>query len=182
LHRLRPDEQTISEFLKVAEQAWTQRQGDAEATTRTLGARLVQQKRLKSELLLAKLRGEVSQNDYAQANSEFDNEIEAIEGRLNSEQSGGATLAAFLRFADAMMLDVAGAWRSAEPHQRIRLQNLLFQNGLNYSDQSHDFEHIKPSLFSVMQEMVAVGDAKKVGVQTFRPKQDLQASEKNEKF
>ena len=67
-----------------------------------------------------------------------------------------------------MMLDVAGAWRRAEPDQRIRLQNLLFQNGLNYSDQSHDFGQIKPSLFSVMQETVAVGDGKQVGVQTFR--------------
>ena len=177
LRRLRPDEQTISEFLKVAEQVWTRRQGDAEATAKTLGARLAEQKRLKSELLRAKLPGEVSQYDYTQANSEFDKEIEAIQGRLQSEQSGGATLAAFLRFADAMMLDVAGAWRGAKPDQRIRLQNLLFQNGLPYSEQFSDFGDIKPSLFSVMQEIAGVIDGKKAGVQTFPPKQDLQLPE-----
>ena len=36
LRRLRADEPTISQFLKVAEQVWTRRQGDVEATARTL--------------------------------------------------------------------------------------------------------------------------------------------------
>jgi hypothetical protein len=182
LRRLRPDEEAISEFLKVAEQVWTRRQGDAAATARTLGARLAEQKRLKSELLRAKLRGEVSQYDYAQANSEFDKEIEAIEGRLQSEQSDGATLAAFLRFADAMMLDVAGAWRGAEPDQRVRLQNLLFQNGLPYSEQSSDFGDIKPSLFSVMQEIVGVVDGKKGRCSNFSAKTRFAAPGKDREF
>ena len=56
LRRLLPTEQMISEFPMVADKVWTQRQGDAEATARKLGSRLDEQKRLKSELLRAKLR------------------------------------------------------------------------------------------------------------------------------
>ena len=95
LRRLQPDEQTIAEFPQIAEKVWTQKQGDAEATAKKLRARLDEQKRMKSELLRAKLRGEVTQADYAQANAEFDNEIAALDEQLQSARSNRLSLDAF---------------------------------------------------------------------------------------
>ena len=75
MRRLRPDEQAVADFPKIAEQVWRDRAGSAEANAERLRTILEEQRRLKSRLLLAKLRGEVNQADYAQANSEFDCEI-----------------------------------------------------------------------------------------------------------
>jgi hypothetical protein len=41
---------------------------------------------MKSNLLRAKLRGEVAQADHAQANNEFDREIEVLTERLEASR------------------------------------------------------------------------------------------------
>src|SRR5262249_39177356 len=76
---LHTNKKTLAAFPKAAAQMWAERQGDSEAYTKKLTARLDEQKRLKSELLKAKLRGEVSQSDYAEANLEFETEIRSLQ-------------------------------------------------------------------------------------------------------
>jgi hypothetical protein len=51
--------------------------------TNQLSARLAEQKKLKAELLRVRVRGEVFQLDYAQANADFDNEIESIAQQIH---------------------------------------------------------------------------------------------------
>ena len=153
LQRLRPDQKTLEEFPKIAEQAWKRRQGDSEAAARQTRLRLDEQKSLKSELRKSKLRGEITQTDYAQANAEFDSEIAALEEQLRATTFGRVALKAFLGFANAMLIDLAAAWQRAQGEQRVRVQNLLFQNGLRFSQKSKKFEHLKPCLFSTMEEM-----------------------------
>jgi len=97
------------------------------------------------------LNGETSQPDYAQANSEFDCEIGVIEERLQAAQADHVTHAAFLRFANAI-LDIAGARQSAGAEQKVRVHTLLFQRGLQYSQESRKFEHLDPCLFNTMEE------------------------------
>jgi hypothetical protein len=82
---------------------------------------------MKSELLRAKLRGEVSQADYQQANLEFNSEIAVLEEQLQVAQVSRLELDAFLRFANVMLVGVASAWQRADADQRGRVQNLLFQ-------------------------------------------------------
>jgi hypothetical protein len=153
LHRLRPDDQTIADFPKVAERVWTESQSDATANVEKLRHRVEEQKAMKSNLLRARLRGEVSQADYAQANSEFDREIEILSERLKASRTNAVTLEAFLRFAKAMVVDIGGAWQRAGAEQKISVQSLLFQNGLKYSQALQKFEHLKPCLFNVVEEL-----------------------------
>jgi hypothetical protein len=67
---------------------------------------------IKAELLRAKLRGEVSQADYAQANADFDDEIEGIAQQLHALRSQRETLDAFIRFSRLLLMDVSAAWRN----------------------------------------------------------------------
>jgi hypothetical protein len=90
LRRLRPVPEVLAQFPKIAAQVWWERQGDAEKAKRGLAAKLDEQKKLKSELLRAKLRGEVSQTDYEQANAEFSREIADIEKGLREIESDRA--------------------------------------------------------------------------------------------
>jgi hypothetical protein len=96
-------------------------------------------------------RGEISQADYAQANSEFDSEITVIEEQLEVTRMERISLESFVRFSKAMLVDVASAWRLAGADDRLRVQNLLFGNSLLYSQESENFEHLNPCLFNVME-------------------------------
>ena len=94
-----------------------------------------------AELLRARLRGEVNQADYAQANADFDDDIDGITRELHAVRSQRGTLDAFLRFAKLMLVDVAAAWQRADAEQRLRVQNFLFQGGVAYHRNQKVFEH-----------------------------------------
>ncbi len=50
-------------------------------------------------------------------------------------------------------MDIARAWEIAEPEQRQRVQNLLFEGGLHYSQEAGFLNRSKPSLFSALEAM-----------------------------
>jgi site-specific DNA recombinase len=151
LCRLQPHKETIASFPKIAAKVWAQKQGDADARKKRLLTRLEEQKRLKAELLKAKLRGEVTQADYQQANAEFTDEVTTVEEQLEVVQSSKTTLERFVRFAELMLVDIAGAWKRAGADERQRVQNLLFSDGLLYSEDRGFLNTPKPSLFTVLE-------------------------------
>jgi DNA invertase Pin-like site-specific DNA recombinase len=164
LRTLKPDAATVAQFPAIAAEVWSRRQGNRSDTTGQLTARLEEQKKLKAELLRAKLRGEVNQTDYAQANAEFDSEIEAITEQLQAVQSQGATLDEFVGFAKLMLVDIAMAWQKADIEQRVRVQTFLFCAGVAYHENQKFLNTGKPTLFQQLrtltnpQSMVGVPD------------------------
>ena len=110
---------------------------------------------MKSELLRAKLRGEVEQSDYEEANVEFTREIAGVERELREVDSAQANTDAFLRFADLLTLDVEGAWLIGTPEQRVRVRNLLFQDGLSYLPDSGISNTSNSCLYTLLGAMTA---------------------------
>ncbi len=153
LRRLQPDKEAITSFPKIAARVWSQKEGDAAASTKRLLTRLESQKRLKTELLKAKLRSEITQADYQQANTEFTDEITSVEEQLQIIQTGKATLERFVQFSELMLVDIAVAWLKAGAEQRQRVQNLLFSDGVLYSEHSGFLNTSKPSLFMTLEEI-----------------------------
>lgn len=153
LRTLRPDSATVTQFPAIAADVWARRQGDTGSTTRALATRLEEQKRLKAELLRAKLRGEVNQADYAEANAEFDNEIEGIAQEAHAVRAQRGTLDAFLRFAKLMLVDIATAWQRANVEQRLRVQNFLFQGGIGYTETEKFLNTSNPTLFQQLKAL-----------------------------
>jgi DNA invertase Pin-like site-specific DNA recombinase len=151
LVRLRPEPSVVSEFPKIAARVWAGKQGDAEKRAKRLADRIDEQKRFRSELLKAKLRGEVTQAVYEEAESEFRAEISVLEQELQAVNSNRATTEAFVRFAELQLQDIAGAWQIADPEQRQRVQNLLFQDGLAFSQQRGILNRSKSCLYSVLE-------------------------------
>jgi hypothetical protein len=90
---------TLAQFPAIAAEVWTRRHGDSSMTAKELNARLVEQKKRKAELLRARLRCEVSQLDNAQANADFDNDIESIAKQIHASRAQRGTLDAFIRFS-----------------------------------------------------------------------------------
>jgi site-specific DNA recombinase len=153
LGTLRPDAATVAQFPTIAAEVWARRRGDASAATKELTVRLEEQKKLKAELLRAKLRGEVSQADYVQANADFDDEIEGIARQLHALRSQRETLDAFVRFSKLMLTDVSAAWQRADVEQRLRVQNFLFQDGIAYHQNQKFLNTANPTLFQQLRSL-----------------------------
>ena len=107
---------------------------------------------MKTELLRARLRGEVNQTDYAQANADFDAEIDENHPRV-AYRTGArrGTLDAFLHFSKLMLVDIAAAWQRADVEQRIRVQNFLFSGGVAYRENERFLNTANPTLFQQLR-------------------------------
>ena|SRR5579863_2716649 len=109
--------------------------------------------RHEAELLRARLRGEVNQADYAEANREFDDEIESMTRDLQAIRSQHGTLEAFLRFSKLMLVDIAAAWQRANVEERISVQNFLFQGGIKYRENEKFLNTANPTLFQQLRRL-----------------------------
>jgi hypothetical protein len=83
--------------------------------------------------------------------SDCENEIARIESKVREINSRRAAADSFVRFAELHLVDIAKVWQIAGPEARQRVQNLLFQDGLQYSTQSGILNHSKTCLFSVLE-------------------------------
>jgi hypothetical protein len=108
---------------------------------------------LKTELLRQKLRGEIAQEEYEEAITQFKDEIAEIDQKIELTANSKATLDSFVRFAELMLADIAGAWLKASPEQRQRVQNLLFPAGVLYTRPNGFLNRVNSSLFSVLAEI-----------------------------
>jgi hypothetical protein len=132
---LNPD--IVSIFPKVAAKVWADSQGDWERTSKRLTARLEDQKRLKAA---------------------FSAEIAVTTEQLQASTADGATMEAFIRFAELTLVDIAGTWQMASPENRQRVQNLPFEGGLHYSTESGILNRSNTSLFSVLESIKSESD------------------------
>ena len=153
LGRLRANQNTIAAFPKIAARVWQEKQGDSERESQRLTMRLAEQKRLKFELLKMRMRGELSREEFEQANVDFAAEIYVIEEQQRAVASRRDTADSFVRFAELQLMDIANAWRIAGPDQKQRVQNLLFEGGLDYSPNVGILNRSNSSLFSVLEAM-----------------------------
>src|SRR5579863_2064300 len=140
---------------------WQEHTGNAEKHKKQLMADLEQRKKLKSNLLRAKLNNEVLQADYEVANAEFSREIADLERQLRETEAAQADADCFIHFADPLLRDIEGAWRMATPEQRVSVRNLLFQEGLTYKPDSGISNTSNPSLYNVL--MVIAGQQGEIG-------------------
>ena len=151
LRRLRPEPDDVAKFTKIAAKVWAEKEGNSEKEIRRLSIRLREQKDLKHKLLLAMLGGAVQETDYTEANERFDAEIAVIEQELRFIGSRRGTQQSFVQFAEVLLMDIALAYQLANPECRQRVQNLLFEDGLDYSPEVGILNRSKTSLFSMLE-------------------------------
>ena len=107
-------------------------------------------KTLRSQLVKMRARGEMNVEEYEHERAEVTVQIYEIEERIR-EMTPEHSVAQFVHFAQLKLVDMASAWKIAEPEQRQRVQNLLFQDGLGYIPKSGILNRSKSSLFSVLE-------------------------------
>ena len=106
------------------------------------------------------MEGEISKDEFEEANSKFRDDIYTIEEKLQALHSTRATSESFVRFAELQLTDMAHVWRIASPEQRERVQNLLFESGLDYSSELGFLNRSESSLFNALETV----DSRKVSL------------------
>jgi hypothetical protein len=164
MSRLQPRPEMAAEFSAIAAQVWETQQEESEKSSKKCTARLEEQKRLKSELLRAKLRGEVAQSDYEQGNAEFSREIVDLERQVRSIGAATADRNAFVRFCELAIVDIPGVWRCASDDQRRRVRQIIFSEGILVDAERKLSNPQNRSLFNVLERMMGQKQANwKVG-------------------
>ena len=155
LGRLQPRPEIAAEFATIAAQIWDAQQEDTENRIRKLTSRLEEQKDLKSELLRAKLRGEICQSDYEEGNAEFSREIRETEKELRALDLANVNRDAFLQFCELALVDIPQVWRTANEDQRRRVRTILFPEGILVGADRKISNPQNSSLFNVLAGMMA---------------------------
>jgi DNA invertase Pin-like site-specific DNA recombinase len=153
LGQLRTDPEKVGDFPKIAARIWEAKRGSSEQLSKKFTSQLEEQKRFKANLLTMRMNGEVTREEFEEANAAFRSKIFDLEQKLQELASTRITAESFVRFAELQLTDMAHVWRIASPVQRERVQNLLFENGLEYSSESGFLNRSKSSLFKALQEI-----------------------------
>ena len=151
LGRLQPDREKVDDFPKIAARVWKAKQGSSDQLFKKLSSELEEQKKLKSNLVILRVKGDVSQDEFEEAKAAFTTKIYDVEEKLKALASTRATADSFVRFAELQLTDMAHVWRIANPEQRERVQNLLFADGLDYSPKSGFLNRSESSLFNALE-------------------------------
>jgi hypothetical protein len=130
---------------------WEARQGGCEREARKLQADLQQQKERQKKLVVMRADGELSREEFENAKVAVQQQVHDIEEKLRTLDSNRVTAASFVRFAELQLTDLAAVWAMAGPEQRERVQNLLFEGGLDYSPENGFSNRSKSSLFHLLE-------------------------------
>ena len=158
---MQPTDEWLSQQHDIAQRAWEQRQERTAQDRRALTMRMTEQTTLNQNLVLAKLKGEISQADFDAVKPGVAQAIVDIETSQKALEMESGTMSAFIEATARKTVDLVGAWRVAGVSERQELQYAVFSEGLPYSVKNGFFEPGKSSLINefvgVLEELVQFG-------------------------
>ena len=130
LQMTQPKEEYLRRLPELVEAAWEQRKARAEEEQRQLTARLAAQVALNQRTIEARVKGKISDEDFATMKKAIADEIEHIEHavkRLDEERSGVQELA---KIKEYELKNLAESWKKGDLNYRVDLQFALAPEGL----------------------------------------------------
>lgn len=149
-----PTDEYLDESGKIAMRAWEQRQERTAEDSRALTIRLQDQITLNQKLILAKLKGEVSQSDFDAVKPGVDKEIADIEAAKKALAMKSSTMSSLIEAMRFKLVNLVDTWREGGMSDRCELQNALFPEGLPYSSKHGFFEPGKSRLINQFVDML----------------------------
>lgn len=127
-----------------------------------LSQRLDEQKTLNSRLITAKLKAEISQNDFALMKFSIEVATQKIENEIKALDSEKSKMEELIKQRAEEPVNFGNAWRDAPFHQKIEMQNVFYPEGLVFHPKTHFFEPRNTDYFQ--QLACAFSDLSELGV------------------
>ena len=109
---------------------------------------------MNQKLVLAKLKGEVSQADFDAVKPAIEKEIAAIEDAKKALEIESETMRSLIDSMKRKQVNLVETWCSGGVSERCELQNALFPDDLPYSSKHGFFEPGKSPLINQFVEML----------------------------
>jgi hypothetical protein len=150
LSLIEPTAELIAELpLRIASQ-WRERKERIDNDTKRLNRRLADQKALNQKAIVAKLKEEITAEDYEGFKTTNSEAMASIEAEIKALDSERETMESMLKQAQVQAVDLVGAWNKGNVNQRQELAKSFFPEGLVFS---HENGFIEPAN-TVITDMV----------------------------
>jgi hypothetical protein len=117
-----------------------------------LTIRLQEQKRLNSEAIKAKLKGELLAEDFDALKQSITEETTRIQDALTALESERSTMEELIAQTQRELIDLPAAWAKAGLNERRELFHMLFPSGLVWG---HEWGFLNHQNTSIMQDLQA---------------------------
>ena len=165
LGMLVPTQELLNRLPEIARTYWASRLDRIKNERRRLSTTLADVKTLNQKILLQKVNGELSAEDFVMLKETVTKQKEEAETQLAALDSETSTMEVLLQETQNNIVDLVGAWKEGGAQQRQELAWSLYPEGLRFSRETKFFEPGNVLLMNSMREMIAdIVAGKDVGV------------------
>ena len=161
LGMLVPTQEFLNELPRIAKTHWAQRLERIKTERKRLSTVLQDVKTLNQKILLQKVNGELSAEDFDFLKEAVTKQRTDAETQMNALDAEDSSMEALLQEHQNNIVDLVGAWKRGGVQQRQELAWNLFPEGLRFSQETLFFEPGNVLLMSIMHEMNAYIAGKK---------------------
>lgn len=155
LGMMEPTQELLNRLPEIAKTYWAHRLERIRDERRRLSNRLADAKTLNHKILLQKVNGELSAEDFATLKDTVTQQKADTEAQLGELDAETSTMQALLEETQRNIVDLVKAWRNGSVQQRQELAFSLYPDGLVYSREMKFFEPRNVLLMSSMEEMIS---------------------------
>jgi site-specific DNA recombinase len=159
-----PTQELIEKLPEIAARQWASRKERVGKDAETLSKRLADQNTLNQKLIVAKLNGEISQQDFQTMKTSIADETERINTQISALDAEKSTLQDLMQQAQTQLIDFVTAWRKANVNQRHELARGLFPEALVYSHENKFFEPENKTLKQMTSRLLDDLEAEELGI------------------
>jgi DNA-binding PucR family transcriptional regulator len=134
LHRLTPTKDFLDLFRDIVLTVWEQKQSQTKEEMASLQRSLKALTARKNTLVDRYLDGRIDESTYQEQTARMHEETADTENRLQLVSADDEDIEALLAFSNRILSDPASLWADSTLENRQRLQQVLFPDGLMYSN------------------------------------------------
>ena len=155
LGMLVPTQEFLNELPRIAKNHWVHRLERIKNERRRISTILQDVKTLNQKILLQKVNGELSAEDFTMLKETVTKQKADAETQMDGLDAESLSMEALLQEQQNSVVDLVGASKKGGVQQRQELALNLFPEGLRFSQQTLFFEPGNILLMNIMHEMTA---------------------------
>ena len=152
LHTMQPTVELVANLPKLAAGLWQARTERIAVERKTQVQRLNDQSTLNSRAVAARVRDDISSEDFAALKADITKTTADIQGQIKAFDSETSKLETMMVEAKTSVLNLSKHWAAADTTQKQELQWALFPDGLVVSKENGYFERGNTSLMESWQQ------------------------------
>ena len=154
IYQIKPKPEYMSLFKEIVTDVYRERLSEGLLEAKSLEKVIRDLKNKKSRLIDLRLEEKIDQGSYQEKLDEIISDIQRSERELIKLNSGTMDIDSALSFAERVIGQADELWKSLEFNEQLKLQNLLFPDGLEFDGEKFGTAKTN-SVFSMLAENAA---------------------------